>query len=385
MTRPDSVVVVGGGLAGHTAAVTLRSYGFQGRLTVITQESSDPYDRPPLSKQLLARQPIQPTLSPHLADLEIELRTATVAVGIRPREILTTAGGFPFDAAVLAPGLRARRLPSGDGAPVARVLRSLEDAVGLRTEFTAGRRVLIVGAGLIGAEVATAAAAAGCRVSVIGPDFGPALAAVPDSVLDEIRGWYDDCGIRLTTGLQVVETSPTGVLLSDSSRRAADLVVAAIGGTPATTWLDGSPIGLDPAGFITADDHLRTGLPGVYAAGDAIAWPSARYGCAMHLEHWQHAADSAQIAARNILGADESYDPLPYFWSHQLGHSLHYIGRHGRADTAEIRTDTRSGRAVTWTRGGRPTAVLALDAPHLVRRARAALQAADRPEIGVVQ
>ncbi|RMI32986.1 hypothetical protein EBN03_11875 [Nocardia stercoris] len=105
----------------------------------------------------------------------------------------------------------------------------------------------------------------------------------------------------------------------------------------------------------------------------------------MHLEHWHHAADSAQIAARNILGANETYDPLPYFWSHQLGHSLHYIGRHGRADPAEIRSDTRSGRAVTWTRGGRPTAVLALDAPHLVRRARAALQAADRPEIGAMQ
>ncbi|MEV6102324.1 FAD-dependent oxidoreductase [Nocardia sp. NPDC051981] len=385
MTRPDSVVVVGGGLAGHTAAVTLRSYGFQGRLTVITQESSDPYDRPPLSKELLAGQPIQPTLSPHLADLEIELHTATVAIGIRPREILTTAGGFPFDAAVLAPGLRARRLPSGGGAPTAQVLRSLEDAVGLRTELTAGRRVLIVGAGLIGAEVATAAAAAGCQVSVIGPDFGPALAAVPDSVLDEIRGWYDDCGIRLTTGVQVLETTPAGVLLSDSSRRAADLVVAAIGGAPATAWLHGSPIGLDPAGFITADEHLRTGLPGVYAAGDAIAWPSARYGCAMHLEHWHHAADSAQIAARNILGANETYDPLPYFWSHQLGHSLHYIGRHGQADPAEIRSDTRSGRAVTWTRGGRPTAVLALDAPHLLRRARAALQAADRPEIGAAQ
>ncbi|MFX0577039.1 NAD(P)/FAD-dependent oxidoreductase [Nocardia nepalensis] len=385
MTRPDRVVVVGGGLAGHTAAVTLRSYGFQGRLTVITQEPTGPYDRPPLSKELLAGRPIQPALSPGLRDLDIELHTETVAVGICPGEILTTAGGFPFDAAVLAPGLRPRRLPSGPGAPSARVLRNVEDAVGLRAELVAGRRVLIVGAGLIGAEVATAAATAGCRVSVIGPDLGPALAGVPDSALDEIRGWYDECGIRLTTGVTVLETTPAGVLLGDSSRRAADLVVAAIGGAPATAWLDRSPIGLDPAGFITADERLRTGLHGVYAAGDAIAWPSARYGCVMRLEHWHHAADSAQIAARNILGANESYDPLPYFWSHQLGHSLHYIGRHGPADKAEIRPDPRSGRAVTWTRGGRPVAVLALDAPHVVRRARKALDLADRPEIGVAQ
>ncbi|MFE3059165.1 NAD(P)/FAD-dependent oxidoreductase [Nocardia sp. NPDC059239] len=385
MTRPERVVVVGGGLAGHTAAVTLRSYGFQGRLTLITQESTEPYDRPPLSKELLAGTAIQPQLSPGLADLEVELRTETIAVGVKPGEILTTAAAFPFDAAVLAPGLRSRPLRSGTGAQPARVLRTLEDAVGLRAEMAAGQRVLIVGAGLIGAEVATAAAAAGCRVSVVGPDFGPALAAVPDSVLDEIRGWYDECGIRLTIGVQVLETTPAGVLLSDSSRRAADLVVAAIGGLPATSWLDGTPIARTPAGFISTDEYLCTDLPGVYAAGDAIAWRSARYGCDMHLEHWHHAADSAQTAARNILDAAESYDPLPYFWSHQLGHSLHYLGRHGRADTCEIRPDARSGRAVTWTRGGQPTAVLALDAPHLVRRARTALQSAGRPEIGVAQ
>ncbi|WP_429428009.1 NAD(P)/FAD-dependent oxidoreductase [Nocardia sp. GAS34] len=377
--------MVGGGLAGHTAAVTLRSYGFQGRLTLITRESVEPYDRPPLSKELLAGQAIQPTLRPGLADLDVELHTATAAVGIRPGEILTTAGEFPFDAAVLAPGLRPRRLPSGPGAPPARVLRNLEDAVGLRTELIAGRRVLIVGAGLIGAEVATAAAAAGCRVSVVGPDFGPALSTVPDSVLDEIRRWYSEFGIRLTTGVQVLETTSAGALLSDSSRRAADLVVAAIGGSPETSWLDASPISLDHSGFIAADKYLRTNLPGVHTAGDAIAWRSARYGCDMHLEHWHHAADSAQVAARNILGANESYDPLPYFWSHQLGHSLHYIGRHGRADTAEICPDPRAGQAVTWFRGGRPTAVLALDAPHLVRRARKALQAPDRSEIGAMQ
>ncbi|MEU6580560.1 FAD-dependent oxidoreductase [Nocardia sp. NPDC046763] len=384
-TKPDSVVVVGGGLAGHTAAVTLRSCGFHGRLTLITQEPAAPYDRPPLSKELLSGQALTPTLSPDLADLEVQVHTDTVAVGIRAGEILTTAGRFPFEAALLAPGLKARRLPSGPGAAPARGLRTLADAVGLRTELVAGQRVLIVGAGLIGAEVATAAAAAGCRVSVIGPDLGPALAAVPDAVLAEIRGWYDECGIRLTTGVRVLETTSTGVLLSDSGHRAADVVIAAIGGSPATSWLDASVVALDPAGFITVDEHLCTGLPGVYAAGDAVAWRSSRYGCDMHLEHWHHAADSAHVAARNILGANESYDPLPYFWSHQLGHGLHYIGRHGRADAVEIRTDTRSGRAVTWTRGGRPTAMLAIDAAHLARRARRELEAADRPEMGVAR
>ncbi|GAB2450513.1 NAD(P)/FAD-dependent oxidoreductase [Nocardia tengchongensis] len=383
--RPDRVVVVGGGLAGHTAAVTLRSNGFQGRLTLITQESAEPYDRPPLSKELLSGTTGRPTLSPGLHGLNVQLRTQTVAVGLAPGEILTTAGKIPFDAAVLAPGLTARQLPSGPGAPQARVLRTLDDALALRAELTADRSVLIVGAGLIGAEVATAAAAAGCQVTVVSPEFGPALPVVPDSVLDQIRGWYDECGIELMTGVRALETTSAGVLLSDSSVRPADLVLAAVGGSPATSWLDGSRVDLDAGGFITADQYLRTSLPGVYAAGDAVTWRSSRYGCDLHLEHWHHAAESAQVAARNILGATESYDPLPYFWSHQLGHSLHYLGRHDRTDTAETRTDTRSGVSVTWTRDGRPTAVLAIDAPHLVRRARSAIDTSHRAENSVVQ
>ncbi|MEU1953317.1 NAD(P)/FAD-dependent oxidoreductase [Nocardia rhamnosiphila] len=384
-THPDRVVIVGGGLAGHTAAVTLRRSGFQGQITLVTQESAEPYDRPPLSKELLAGVATLPTLSPGLGDLGVEIQTETVAVGIRHGEILTTAGRLPFDAAILAPGLRARRLPSELGAPEALVLRTFDDAVRLRAELTPNRTILIVGAGLIGVEVATAAAAAGCRVTVVSPEFGPAMPGVPDTVLDEIRGWYDECGIRLTAGVSALETIPTGVRLSDSSVHVADLVIAAVGGSPATPWLNDSPVTLDRAGFLTADEYLRTSLPGVYAAGDAVAWRSSRYGTDMHLEHWQHAAESAQVAARNILGAAESYDPLPYFWSHQLGHSLHYVGRHDHTDTVEIRADTRSGRSVTWTRDGHPTAVLALDAPHLVRRARRTFESATRPEAGVVR
>ncbi|MCP2338686.1 FAD-dependent oxidoreductase [Actinomadura rupiterrae] len=415
MTHPDAVVVVGGGLAGHTAVATLRSCGYQGRITMVTREPEAPYDRPPLSKELLSDASFEPALNPRLDYLDVDLRTATAAVGIRRGEVLTETGSVPFDAAVLAPGLRARRLPAGPGAPPARVLRTLDDAVRLRAELVPGRNVLIAGAGLIGAEVATAAAAAGCRVAVVGPEFGPALDAAPAAVLDAVRGWYGERGVELTIGTRVLETTPAGVLLSDTGFRPADVVVAAIGGEPATSWLRGMQVVLDPAGFISTDEYLRTPLPGVYAAGDAVAWRSSRYGVDMHLEHWHHAAESAQVAARNILGSAETYDPLPYFWSHQLGHSLHYVGRHDPGDTADISpaetgtagnstagngtagnstagngtarngTDARSGWSVTWTRGGRPTAVLAIDAPHLVRRARKVLDAATQPELGAAR
>ncbi|RJO70791.1 FAD-dependent oxidoreductase [Nocardia panacis] len=366
---PDRVVIVGGGLAGHTAAATLRSQGFHGAVTLLTQESAHPYDRPPLSKELLLDSKFQPMLGPDLADLDIRVHTETAAVAIRAGEIHTASATFPFDAAVLAPGLRARNLP---GAPQAMVLRDIEDAIRLRAELRPDRSVLIAGAGLIGSEVATAAAALGCCVTVVSPEFGPAMPGIPNEVLAQIRGWYDECGIELVTGVRAMETSAAGVLFSDSSVRAADLVIAAIGGVPATSWLTDA-VEVDRRGFIVADEYLRTTLPGVYAVGDAVSWRSKRYGGETHLEHWQHAAESGQAAARNILGDNEIYDPLPYFWSHQLGHSLHYVGRHDPDDHCAIEPDPRSGRAVTWTRDGRPTAVLAIDAAHLVRRARTAI------------
>jgi len=370
---PRRVVIVGGGLSGHTAATTLRESGFDGDLTLVTREARPPYDRPPLSKEFLVGAVTDTRLDRDLAELEVRVELGATATELRPTEVCTSVGRLPFDAAIVAPGLSPRSLPGQAASPRAHVLRTHEDALRLRESLTPGRRVVVVGAGLIGAEVGTAAARLGCQVSVVSPVLMSGLTALPDSLLDDIAGWYAECGIALTIGVPVAGITPDGIRLAGGEELPADVVVVAIGGAPDTAWLAGSGMVRDDRGRLVVDESLGTSLPSVYGAGDVITWPSARYGERVSLEHWQHAAESGRAAAESALGADTRYDPLPYFWSHQLNHTLHYIGRHRPEDAVEFHPESSRGSSVTWSRAGRTTAVLAVDAPQVVRRARRGL------------
>jgi 3-phenylpropionate/trans-cinnamate dioxygenase ferredoxin reductase component len=372
----EHAVVVGAGLAGARAAQELRAQGHAGRVTLVGAEAHRPYDRPPLSKDLLLGSADDPTLDLELSD--VELRLGVTATGLRPGVVETDAGDLPYDGLVLATGARARHLPGVEGDHV-HVLRTVDDARRLRAELQPGARVVVVGAGWIGAEVATAAARAGCRTTVLEAAGCPLAAALGD--LGALTApWYAAAGIELRLGTAVAAVEPGAVVLADGERLVADAVVVGIGAEPATAWLVGS--GLAVQGSVVVDEHLAASWPAVVAAGDCAAFPSRRFGTRLHIEHWDDALHAPAVAVATLLGTTAVHDPVPYFWSEQLGHRLQFVGYHRLADEVVHRGEPGSpdGWSVCWLAGGRLDAVLAVDRPRDLAQGRRLVAAAARPD-----
>ena len=347
MPTPSSVTIVGASLAGLRAAETLRADGFDGPITLIGDEAHLPYDRPPLSKQVLAGdwEPDRTALSTseRLAELDLDLRLGTRAtsfdlttrtLGLAGSE--TTAGGpaepggarpdetLTVDSMLIATGARCRTLGPGPRLEGVHVLRSLDDCLALRTDFEASpARVVVVGAGFIGAEVAATARTKGLDVvmiealptplsRVLGPEMGSVCAAV-----------HRDHGVDLRTGTGVEGIDGADrverVRLSDGSVIDADVVVVGIGVTPNTEWLEGSGLTIDNG--VVCDATGWAG-PGVAAAGDVARWPNRRFGLVIRVEHWDNAAAQGAHAARRLLGTAEPFAPIPWFWSDQYDRKI---------------------------------------------------------------
>lgn len=372
MTPPRRVVVVGGGVAGHAAVLALRDLGYDGELTVLCAERREPYDRPPLSKELLAGTAEDATLPADYEDLDVGVRLGCRATGLDTGSVRTTQGDIPFDGAILAPGSRPRRLTGQAAMPEVLELRTHDDAVTLRGALDGAPRVVILGAGWIGAEVATAATKRGCRVTVLDAASAPLSAALPAEVTRRFAGWYSEHDVRLRLNTPVEGLVPGGVRVCGGERVPADIIVVGVGARPATGWLSGSALTVTGTGTIATDEFLNAGPPGVFAAGDAVCWRSSRYGELLSVEHWQHAVESARIASANVLGEGVAYDPVPYFWSHQFGHTVQYLGRHKERDRIDFHGDPDGGTSWTaeWSRDGRRTALVAIDDPRAIRRAR---------------
>jgi len=377
MEHVDKVVVVGAGLAGLQTVVALRAEGFAGAVTLVGAESRRPYDRPPLSKAVLLGETSDSTLDADWDALDVDLRLGTRATGLRPGAVTTSAGDVPYDRLVIASGSAPVRPWSTDGA---RVLRTIEDALDLRAALTAGARVVVVGAGWIGAEVTTAACRAGCSVTVVEARPAPLAAALPASVGAWTARWYAEAGARLRLGVGVDRVAPGVVHLGDGAVLAADVVVAGVGVRPATGWLAASPVARDARGAVLADASLRTSTPGVYAVGDCAAWPSGRYGARLHVEHWDNALRAPAVAAANLLGGHAVYDPVPYFWSDQFGHTIQVGGWIGPAAGAPAvwRGDPSTGTrwAACWLDGDRLVALVAVDRPRDLVQGRRAIERA---------
>lgn len=360
------VVVVGAGLAGLGTVQALRARGYAGRVTLLGAEPHRPYDRPPLSKAvLLDDPPPDPTLPADWAALDVDVRLGVAAMGVREDAVLTSAREeVPYDGLVLACGARPVRLP-GDETAVH--LRTVEDAQRLRDGFVAGRRVVVVGAGWIGAEIATAAARRGCRVTVLEAGGAPLAAVLPPAVGALLRPWWAQAGVELRTSTVVASVRPDGVLLGSGEVLAADLVVVAVGVRPAVGWLAGSPVPLDPGGGGVVVDATLRAAPRVWAVGDVIARWSPRYGVRIRGEHWDDALHGPDVAARGLLGEDATYDPVPYVWSEQFGRVLQWCG-HLDGDDLEpvVRGDPGENESwsLVWLAEGRIAAVLAVDRPH---------------------
>ncbi|MBN0043876.1 oxidoreductase [Streptomyces actuosus] len=381
--QPRRVVVVGAGMAGVQTAVALREQGFTGPVTLIGAEPHQPYDRPPLSKAVLLGTAEGSALDVDFEGLGIELLLGREVTGLRPadRELDTEAGPVPYDVLVLATGAEPVRLPGAEGVPGVHLLRTLDDAERLRPVLARQHEIVVVGAGWIGAEFATAAREAGCAVTVVEAADRPLAGALPAEAAAPMTAWYADSGVELRTHARVERVEPGAVLLDDGTRVPADAVVVGIGARPATRWLAGSGVELGAHGEVVADAHLSTSVPGVHAVGDCASFPSGRYGERLLVHHWDNALQGPRTVAANIIGAATGeppvvYDPVPYFWSEQFGRFVQYAGHHAAADRAVWRGDP-AGPAwtVCWLRGDRLVAILAVGRPRDLAQGRRLIEA----------
>jgi 3-phenylpropionate/trans-cinnamate dioxygenase ferredoxin reductase subunit len=380
------VVVAGAGMAGVQTAVALREQGFTGTITLLGAEPHQPYDRPPLSKAVLLGKAEGSAFDVDFESLGIELRLGCEVLGLRPadHELHTEAGPFPYDVLVVATGAEPIRLPGAEGVPGVHLLRTLDDAERLRPVLARQHDIVVVGAGWIGAEFATAAREAGCAVTVVEAADRPLAGALPAEVAAPMASWYADAGAVLRTHARVERVEPGAVILDDGSRLPAGAVVVGIGARPATAWLVGSGVTLGTHGEVVADDRLRTSVPDVYAVGDCASFPSGRYGERLLIHHWDNALQGPRTVAANIIGqatgeAPAVYDPVPYFWSEQFGRFVQYAGHHASADTTLWRGDP-SGPAwtVCWLREGRLVALLAVGRPRDLAQGRRLIEAGTR-------
>lgn len=365
-------------MAGVQTAVALRERGFTGDVILLGAEPHQPYDRPQLSKAVLLGKSEGSAFDVDFEALGVELRLGCEVLGLRPadHELDTEDGPVPYDVLVVATGAEPIRLPGAEGVPGVHLLRTLDDAERLRPVLARRHDIVVVGAGWIGAEFATAAREAGCAVTVVEAAERPLAGALPAEVAAPMTGWYADAGVTLRTHARVERVEPGAVLLDDGSRLPAGAVVVGIGARPATAWLAGSGIELGSHGEIVADEHLRTSVPDVYAVGDCASFPSGRYGERLLVHHWDNALQGPRTVAVNIVGRATGetpavYDPVPYFWSEQFGRFVQYAGHHAAADTILWRGDP-AGPAwtVCWLRGERLVALLAVGRPRDLAQGR---------------
>jgi 3-phenylpropionate/trans-cinnamate dioxygenase ferredoxin reductase component len=360
------IVVVGGGLAGLRTVEELRALGHQGSITLLGAEKRPPYDRPPLSKQLMLGALDDTSLRAELDSLRAEFRLGERAELLGDGVVGTDRAEYRFDRLVIATGARPIAL-LGPGRQ--RFLRTIDDALALRATLLPGARLVIVGAGWIGAELATAAAARGCRVTVVEAAPAPLAGAVGSQVGARTSRWYAEAGVELLTGQAVESVEHGGLALTGGGWLDADEVVTAVGVRPDVGWLESSGVKLENG--VAVDEQLRTSIPGVYAVGDCAAFWSARFGRRIRTEHWDSALRAPVLLAANLTGAEQRYDPVPYFWSEQFGRMLQYVGDHRTADRLIWRGGADDPRwAACWLARERLVAVLTVGLPRDLQQGR---------------
>jgi NADPH-dependent 2,4-dienoyl-CoA reductase/sulfur reductase-like enzyme len=374
-----TIAVVGASLAGLRAVETLRHEGFDGRLVLVGAEPVLPYDRPPLSKQVLAgewdveRTVLRPADDYAPLALDLRLGRAATALDLGAREVLLDDGErIAFDGLVISTGSVPRRLPGTPELAGIHVLRTLDDCLAIRAELDARPRVVVVGAGFIGAEVAATCRGRGLQVTLLEALPVPLARALGAEMGSACAQLHHDHGVDLRVGVSVAGFTGTGrverVVLSDGTGVEADLVVVGVGVAPACGWLAGS--GLDLADGVVCDATCSTAVPGVVAAGDVARWHNPLFGVDMRVEHWTNAAEQAAAAAAALLagGRAEPFAPVPYFWSDQYDVKIQYVGVGGPGDEVRVVHGSVAERrfVALYGRGGRLVGALALGRPRLL-------------------
>jgi NADPH-dependent 2,4-dienoyl-CoA reductase/sulfur reductase-like enzyme len=387
------VAVVGASLAGLTAVDTLRSRGYDGRLVVLDAAPAIPPDRPPLSKQVLAGA-WEPGRAVHrsaerLPELDVELRLGTraTALDVANRSLLLGDGtSIDADGIVLAVGAEPRRLPTPARHGV-HVLRTLEDCLALRADLDAGpRRVAVIGAGFIGAEVAATCRERGLEVTMVEAAPVPLARVLPGDVGSFVADLHRSHGVEvhLGVGVEAIEADDhgrvRGVALADGSSVDAQVVVVGIGVDPATGWLEGSGLPLED-GIVC--DETCLAAPGIVACGDAASWPNPHFGERMRVEQWENAIEQGEHAAARLLveltgtGEVTPFAPVPWFWSDQYDRKIQMAGRPSGDDEAHVVEGSIDEQrfVALFRRGDRCTGVLGVNRPRHVMQARMRLAA----------
>lgn len=359
------LLLVGGGLASVTVARALRQRGDARSITMVCAEDVPPYDRPPLSKDVLvgATAPLDTALLRDGDDLGIDLRLGVRAVALSPDDAsVALSDGSTIHArdVVIATGADARRIDAfGTGVCY---LRTVDDAVALRARLAAAGSVVVVGGGFIGLEVAAVARTLGHEVTVL--EGAPSLLArvLGESAGERIAGLHRDRGVDIRCGCGVDRVVGDQVHLADGGIVSGDVVIVGVGVVPSTGWLDGSGVTVQDG--VVCDSSGRTSRSRVWAVGDVARWPNVSTRLHVRVEQWQAALDQAQVVAANLCGESVEWEAVPYFWSDQYNHKIQFAGHAGDHDVV------LSESAIAYGDEDHVTGLLAIDNPRLLARGR---------------
>ena len=376
------VVIAGGGLAAARTAEQLRRAEYSGAITIVSDEDHLPYDRPPLSKEVLRAETDDVTLKP--AEFYAE-NNITVLLGNGAKSVdteartLTLADGseLSYDELVIATGLVPKRIPSFPDLPGIHVLRNFDESLALRQDAKAAKRAVVVGAGFIGCEVAASLRKLGVEVTIVEPQPAPLASILGQQIGDLVTRLHRAEGVDVRCGVGVSEVSGDDrvrkVTLSDGTELDTDVVIVGIGSHPGTGWLEGSGLELDNG--VVCDETGRASAPHVWAIGDVASWRD-HVGGQVRVEHWSNVADQARVLVPTMLGQEPpAAVSVPYFWSDQYDVKIQALGEPEATDTVHIVEDDGRKFLAYYERDGVVVAVVGGGFPGKVMKTRAKIAA----------
>ena len=364
---PRSVVIVGGGAAGLAAADMLRRRGFDGAITMLSADDDPPVDRPNLSKDYLAgtaKEDWIPLRAPEFYTdnrIDLQLNTRVESIDATGKQVRLQSGAtHPFDVLLIATGAEPMRL-NLDGTPSIPVhyLRRFPDSKAIAASAATAKRALVIGASFIGLEVAASLVARGLEVHVVAPEPEPLVKVMGAEVGRFIRSLHESKGVVFHLGATVARIDGRAARLSDGSTLEVDVAVVGVGVRPNVSLAEAAGLAVDRG--VVVDEHLQTSVPGIFAAGDIARWPDPHTGQRIRVEHWVVAERQGQTAARNIVGLQERFDAVPFFWSQHYDISINYVGHAEGWDAVTVDGDLAAHDATaTYTKNGRTQAVATL-------------------------
>ncbi|BCO37605.1 NAD(P)/FAD-dependent oxidoreductase [Mycobacterium heckeshornense] len=379
----NGVVIVGGGLAAVRTAEQLRRANYTGPITIVSDEVHLPYDRPPLSKEVLRSEVDDVTLKPRefYDEYRITLRLGSAATGLDTTEQTVTLDDgtvLGYDQLVIATGLVPRRIPSFPDLVGIRVLRSYDESIALRRHALRARHAVVVGAGFIGCEVAASLRGLGVGVVLVEPQPAPLAGALGAQIGELVARLHRSEGVEVRTEVAVAEVRGAGhvdsVVLTDGAELTADLVVVGVGSRPATEWLNGSGIKVDDG--VICDEAGHTSAPNVWALGDVASWRNPM-GHQVRVEHWSNVAEQARVVVPAMLGQQApSHVVVPYFWSDQYDIKIQCLGEPQATDIVHLVEDDGRRFLAYYERDGVVAGVVGGGMAGKVMKTRAKIAAA---------